>query len=204
VSRLIYALLLIVAVIAPATPVRAEDQAQRIPKESLEKLEDVFADVANNLRMQSDEYFHEGDYERAISAMRLIAEMDPTDDQAYAVASWLLDSEGKEAEGIALLELGLARNKDRYELYAELGQRYFHMERYAEAARYFQSALKFKDCPVMYWHMLAHSYEKSGLLEKCIETWQHAGELEPGSVVVKNNLERVQKKLAEERSRQSK
>jgi len=189
-------LVTLAAALALASAVGAEEKTVTIPAGSLEMLQGVFARVADLLWEKSDDYFHEGYHERCISVMRLVTEIDPTDVRAFAVGSWLIDSRGRDAEGIAFLERGLALNSDRYDLYAELGHRYFHMENYPKAAQYFQAATGFKDCPVTLWHMLAHSYEKSGLLEKAVQTWEHSAVLEPDDPVVQRNLDRVKKQLA--------
>jgi tetratricopeptide (TPR) repeat protein len=191
----------ILACVQPLFAASAEQTTQEIPKESLAKIQDVFARTTNHLWEKSDDFYHDGYFERSIAVTRLIAEIDPTDDQAYSVGSWLMDSKGREAEGIAYLELGLSRNQDRYEMYAELGFRYDHMNDYAKSAYYFEQASKHTGFPVMLWHMLAHAYEKSGQLEKALKTWEHSAELQPGDAVVKNNLERVRTQLDEEKSK---
>jgi len=181
-------------ILATLIPAHAEESSQP-PPQSIAKIQNILAAAADKLWEHSDEFFHEGYYKRSIAVLRLITEIDPTDVQAYAVASWLLDSSGYEKEGIALLELGLARNPSRYDLYAELGDRYDHMEDYAKAAEYYEKALEFFQCPVIYLHSLAHAYEKSGQLEKSLNIWQRAAQAEPNNPVVKNNLERVKSKL---------
>lgn len=49
--------------------------------------------------------------------------------------------------------------------------------------------------------LIAHSYEKGGDLGKSVQAWEHASALEPGDLVVKQNLERVKKLEAEEPGR---
>jgi len=177
------------------TPTHAEKPSQPPPEKSIAKIQNILAAAADKLWEISDELFHEGYYKRSAAVLRLITEIDPTDVQAYAVASWLLDSSGYEKEGLALLELGLARNPSHYDLYAEIGDRYDHIEDYGKAAEYYEKALEFFECPLIYLHSLAHAYEKSGQLEKSLYTWQRAAQAEPNSPVVKNNLERVKAKL---------
>jgi tetratricopeptide (TPR) repeat protein len=174
-------------------PAIAQDKPAEMPKQSLEMLQDVFGRVTDILWEESDEYFHQGYYNRSVATLRLITEMDPTDVQAFEDGSWLLDSSGLEAEGIAYLEIGLALNPDRSDLYAELGWRYLHMEKWDKSADYYEKAIKFPDCPLGARHMLAHAYEKGGKLDKAVETWEACEKLEPGSAVVTNNLDRVRK-----------
>lgn len=52
-----------------------------------------------------------------------------------------------------------------------------------------------------YAPLIAHSYEKGGDLGKSVQAWEHASALEPGDLVVKQNLERVKKLEAEEPGR---
>ena len=201
VSKLITHCLLptaLAAAIAFAGPVEARDEPKSIPQASLQLIEDVFARTADLLWEKSDEYFHNGCFERSIALLRLVVEMDPTDVEAFSVAAWLMDSKDRPAEALAFLKRGLALNPNRYELYADLGRYYYQAKDYAKAADYFEKAVKFKDCPEVLWHMLAHSYENGGQIEKSVETWQHAAALEPDNPVVKNNLERVKEKLEDQ------
>lgn len=179
------------------SPVLAANDPQQIPSESLDKLENVLSGVCDKLWERSDEFFHKGQYRRSISVLRLVAELDPADDQAYGVASWLMYSLDEKDEGLAFLKLGLERNPDRYNMYEELAAYYTDLKDYKKAAEYYERATSFSDCPKIIWHALAHSYEKTGDLEKALKVWEHSAELEPGDPVVNNNLEKVKKQLAE-------
>lgn len=183
---------------AVVIPIRSSAAAQsKIPPESLDKLQNVLSDVRDQLWDKSDEFFHAGDYQRCIGILRLIAEIDPTDSEAYSVGAWLMYSTDKKAEGIAFLELGLKRNPKDFESYKNLGDYYFLLEDHKHAAFYYVKALEFPDCPKILLHALAHCYEELGQFQEAVETWERAAALEPNDPVVKNNLERVKKELAD-------
>lgn len=176
----------------------AEEARSQIPPESLQMLQEMFGRVTELLWEKSDVYFHEGYHERCISVMRLIVEMAPSDVEAFSIGSWLMDSRDRPAEALAFLERGLSLNPNRYELYVELGLFHYGKKDYGRAAQYLETGVKFADCPVKMWHMLAHAYEKNGDLKRSVETWEHSAKLEPNDPVVENNLKRVREKLAAE------
>jgi Tfp pilus assembly protein PilF len=186
---------LLIALLACAAPSFAIETPTPIPPDSLNLLQDTYARTTELLWEQIDGYWHEGEFERCIALFRIITELDPSDIEAYSVGSWLMDSKDRPDEAQAYLEYGLSQNKDRYDLYEELGRFHFNKKDYKKASEYLQKAVSFPDCPVLTLHLLAHAYEKSGNLQKSLETWQHSAELEPDSVVVKNNLERVREQI---------
>ena len=194
-------ILVIAALVLLVSPIWADTAAQAVPTKSLEKIQQTLGRVTDLLWEKSDGFFHVGDYERSVATLRLITDLDPTDLQAYSVGAWLIDSRERPSEAEAFLKLGLSRNPNHYEMYSELGDFYFNKQNYAAAVGYFESALKFKDCPIVLWHMLAHAYERSGSLQKSIETWEHALTLEPGDGTVLVNLKRVKDEMAAQGSK---
>lgn len=181
-----------------STPIWAETDAAKIPPKSIETIAGTLGKLTELLNEESDNFFHQGNYDRAIAALQMVTDLDPTDVQAYGDAAWLMDSRGRKADAIAMLSKGISANPDTYEIFADLGHLYYDDKNYSQAALYFAQAAARPDCPEILWHMLAHSYERSGDLKKSIETWQHALTLEPGDAVVTSNLKRVVEELAAE------
>ena len=73
--------------------------------------------------------------------------------------------------GISFLKKGIAYNKDRYDLYFELGWTYYHKGKdYPNAVRYLEKATKFPH-PEFVDDVLAHAYEKNGQIDMAIKQW---------------------------------
>jgi tetratricopeptide (TPR) repeat protein len=74
--------------------------------------------------------------------------------------------------GISFLKKGITYNKDRYDLYFELGWTYYHKGKdYPNAVRYLEKATKFPH-PEFVDDVLAHAYEKNGQIDMAIKQWE--------------------------------
>jgi len=75
-------------------------------------------------------------------------------------------------KGISFLKKGITYNREKYDLYFELGWTYFHKGKdYANAARYLEKAAKFPH-PSYVDNVLAHAYELNGEVDKALAQWE--------------------------------
>src|ERR1044071_3738034 len=89
------------------------EQARR--QATQEELADaVLGDTMNQLWVQIDHHFHEGEYNHAINLCRIVVQGDPHNMEAYANASWLLWSTGRNEEALKILVDGAAANPEKY------------------------------------------------------------------------------------------
>ncbi|MCM8767957.1 MAG: protein regulator of cytokinesis family protein [Candidatus Omnitrophica bacterium] len=76
------------------------------------------------------------------------------------------------SNGVSFLKKGIAYNKDRYDLYFELGWTYYHKGKdYPNAVRYLEKAIRFPH-PEFVDDVLAHAYEKNGQIDLAIKQWE--------------------------------
>jgi len=74
--------------------------------------------------------------------------------------------------GISFLKKGITYNRDKYDIYFELGWTYYHKGRdYPNAVRYLEKAIKFPH-PEYVDDVLAHAYEKNGQIEEAMKQWE--------------------------------
>lgn len=74
--------------------------------------------------------------------------------------------------GINFLKRGLTYNREKYDLYFELGWTYYHKGMdYANASRYLERAVKFPH-PDYVDSVLAHAYELNGEVDKALAQWE--------------------------------
>src|SRR5690606_27174587 len=73
---------------------------------------------------KSDEAFHEGDYERAISLHKAIIAIAPAEVESYGNAAWLIWSLGRGEEATALIERGVKANPENWEMWRAAAQQY--------------------------------------------------------------------------------
>lgn len=151
----------------------------------------------------ADEYWHDGAHYKTMALMFVLMEYDPTDVENISGLAWLLDSYGETARAIQVYQRGIRFNPNRYDLYYDLGFAYFNKRQYEQALPYLEKATSFDNAPQYVWKTLAHCYERLGRLEKSVEAWEKAKQLDPNDGAVEPNLQRVRKKLEEEHKNRS-
>ncbi|MDD5681040.1 MAG: hypothetical protein PHI59_07345, partial [Candidatus Omnitrophica bacterium] len=76
-------------------------------------------------------------------------------------------------EGIRFMKEGIARNRDVYDLWFNMGWIYYHkLQNYDEGIRYFRLATRQKH-PSYIDRLIAHAYRKKGDIESEYKQWQY-------------------------------
>lgn len=167
------------------------------------------------LWLKLDELWHMGKWFDIIPILRSITWMQAHFLEAWELGAWHLvyncyayaesaGIAGKDIyieEGIRFIKEGLARNRDVYNLWFNLGWIYYHkLKNYEEAIRYFRSASRYKH-PSYIDRLIAHAYRKSGDIELEYKEWQRCRTVfmdDPyHTQISKEHLEKAKKKLIE-------
>jgi len=163
----------------------------------------------------SDEAFHAGDYERAIGYHKEIVAIDPHDIESYSNAAWLMWSADLHDEALAHIERGLKANENNWQMWAAAGVQYDlqkpKMPALNEKSKIaYQRAVELlpknadKKETQMLRRRLAHAAQKADDLELSVATWRALVADFPDEYVNKNNLQRVEKLLAEKQAEKKK
>ncbi|MBU4377221.1 MAG: tetratricopeptide repeat protein [Candidatus Omnitrophica bacterium] len=138
------------------------------------------------LWLKLDELWHEGKWFDIIPILRSITWMQPHFLEAWELGAWHLayncyayaESAGiaeKDMyidEGIRFLKEGIARNRNVYDLWFNLGWIYYHkLKNYEEGIRHFRAAIRYKH-PSYIDRLIAHAYRKEGDIESEYKEWQ--------------------------------
>ena len=136
------------------------------------------------LWMKIDELWHHGKWFEVIPFIRAITWMQPHFLEAWELGAWHLsynlyayaeempDREKYIYQGIRLLKEGLARNRNVYDLWFNLGWVYYNkLEHYGEGIKYFKGALRYEH-PSYIDRLIAHAYRKMGDIEAEYREWQ--------------------------------
>lgn len=171
--------------------------------------------VTDKLWVLSDKAFHDGDYPKAILYHRQIVELDPKDIQSFSVAAWLMWSLGQNQVALKHIERGLKVNGNHWEMWDEAGQHYqlqagrdLASPLVPRAKEAFMRSVQLlpadadKNEAMMLRRRLAHAADKADDLELSLATWKKLVEDYPDDVVNKNNMARVERKLAEKQAEQ--
>lgn len=122
--------------------------------------------------MKSDQFFHDGDYNRTIGTLRVVVEGDPNYNDGYENAAYLLWSQGYSPAADAILQYGLSRTKEKGDLSYEFGWHLYRTKRYPQAETYLAKAITYPRTEPRWYATLGHCYEKNGKLPQAIATWR--------------------------------
>jgi tetratricopeptide (TPR) repeat protein len=166
----------------------------------------IIDDALTRLWEQSDQHFHEGEYNHAINLNRVVVQGDPRNVAAYENSAYLLWSTDRSDEAVTLLKSGVKANPKHYSLYDELGWHYYNNKKDpTKAIPYYEQAVKYNP-PFFTWHNLARCYERTNQWEKAVKTWEVAAKFPaqtPGAtrnVPAENALARARAELAKRRN----
>jgi tetratricopeptide (TPR) repeat protein len=188
--------LIVVWLIASATMAGARE----MPKESRDKLESVFARVADDLWLKTDEAWHDGRLDVIAGLCRFIVEIDPSFLEAYNIGAWLLDSDDRFGEAEALHRKAIAANPDRYEPFFEIGMFYDQKKDYVNAEKYFREATA-RSAPTFVWRMMAHMREKTGDHHGALDAWETVKKMDPADAMADSGIAREKAAIEESKGK---
>ena len=111
-------------------------------------------------------------YDAALAKLHKNSDIQPVVEIAQSLASVPREELFWYRKGIEFLKKGLTYNREKYDLYFELGWTYYHKGMdYANAARYLERAVKFPH-PDYVDSVLAHAYELNGEVDKALAQWE--------------------------------
>ena len=161
-------------------------------KEAVVQVDGITGRVVDQLWVQVDKYWHDGDYNRIVELCRLCVEADPHFLEAYSAGAWLLWSLDRTGEADAFLKQGVAANPNRYDLHFDFGSHLVRTKRDRDALPYLQAATRHKNAPAQAWSVLAHCYRRLGRLDEALATWQTVVKRFPNFAAGPPNLRRIQ------------
>ena len=138
--------------------------------------------LASLMWVQTDHYFHTGEYRPIIRMVRQITAIDPHQLDVYATGAWHMAYNFMDKrlidDGVKFLEEGCKNNRTVYDLFFELG--YMHYDKtknFPEAVKHYTEAAEKgtttgkKDPPAFVRHQLAHAMEKMGDIDAAVKQW---------------------------------
>ncbi len=111
-------------------------------------------------------------YDAALAELQKNNSIQPVVETVQALASVPREQLFWYDRGISFLKRGITYNREKYDIYFELGWTYYHKGMdYGNAARYLERAVKFPH-PDYVDSVLAHAYELSGNVDKALAQWE--------------------------------
>ena len=164
------------------------------------RIEAITSQIVDDLWIQSDHYWHDGDYNRIIALVRVCVEADPNFSEGYSSAAYLLWSLGDVKGADEFLLNGIQKCKDdqgKSSLYFEIGSHYTRTKRDSEAISPLEKALSMGDKEYICYSTLANCYRRLKMYPKSLKIWELAIKQHPEMASAVVNRDRVKKLIAE-------
>jgi hypothetical protein len=171
-------------------PPRLNPCAQPAPDQPVTDLTDAWERVADAWVLESDHWWHKGNYDQCIRAQEAALEFDPQHVELYSNIAWLQWSMGRHGEAIRSYRRGLQANPDRWEAAHQLGLYYRGHGHLLLAEQYFRRAAELGSPPVerRQW---GHTLEKLGRPDEALVAWQQVLKLDPTDPIARRQVERL-------------
>lgn len=181
-----WALSLVVLALIPEPVFAAKQESTR--------LRAIWQAAHERLEIQNDYWFDAGDFPRTIQTLRMMQSLYPNDYESVTNLGWLLESTEQWDEALAVyIRYGKENPEDPDGPYPEANF-YFMKKAYAKVPPLLEPSLTKKPHPNSY-RILAHSYERLGLLKDSARVWNFYIALAPNDGAAKANLARVERKM---------
>ncbi|HZH98842.1 MAG TPA: hypothetical protein VEX38_07705 [Fimbriimonadaceae bacterium] len=158
------------------------------------RLDAIWAAVHNRLTGQMDFWFEDGDYPRCIQMLRVLNEMDPSDYEAATDLGWMLENVESYDEALAVYIKFRKDNPKSPDAAFPEANFYYFRKAYSKVPPLIEPTLKSKPHGNSF-RILAHSYERLGLLADSKRVWQNFIKLAPKDETARANLRRVEGKI---------
>ncbi len=189
--RLLPILALSLVIVASPGAGQAQEEAAFSPQEVMNGL------AVDALWSAADDFFHSGDHRRVALLNLTATYLDPYFVQAYLDAAYILWSNDRHEQAVALYLRAAKANPDNADIWEELGDYYLINRRnYQKAIEAFSEAARRPHQGYQIEKNLAHCYEKSGMLQEALDIWLELHRQHPEDGVVSSNLKRLQSALS--------
>jgi tetratricopeptide (TPR) repeat protein len=158
--------------------------------------EAIWSYVQARMDQQIDVWFDDGEFPKAIQALRFENGIFPHDYEVATNLGWMQENVEDYASATTTYERYLRQNPKDVDAPLPLAQLYFRQKQYAKVPPLLTSAIKRTPPPHgNVWRILAHSYDRLNELEKSRDVWKAYIKAVPGDEAAKANLRRVEDKI---------
>jgi tetratricopeptide (TPR) repeat protein len=159
------------------------------------RVDAIWEAVNDRISTQIDVWFEDGEFPMAIQLLRVQADMKPHDYDVVTNLGWML--ENVHEWDLALQTYKDYRKNNPNDPDAALAEAdyWFRKKKYAPVIPLLDKITN-KAHPNAF-RILAHSYERLNKLKESQQTWKRYIALKPTDLTAKNNLRRVERKIAE-------
>lgn len=160
--------------------------------------QDTFTiELADSLQQQANAWFDLGDFPRAIQALKMRYVLDKSQYDWATDLGWMLENVEDYSGALAIyVEFRMLNPKQADHALPE-AEFYFRRKLYAKVIPLLHGKLSKENHPNS-WRVCGHSLERVGRLKDAQQVWESYMKNWPNDAAAKNNLNRINKKLAGE------
>jgi tetratricopeptide (TPR) repeat protein len=164
-------------------------------KEDPPRVRAIWQAAHSRLELQNDYWFEAGDFPRTIQALRVMQNLYPYDYDSITNLGWLLESTEQWDEALAVYIRYGKDNPDDPDAHLPEANFYFMKKAFAKVPPLLEPSISKKPHANSY-RILAHSYERLGLLKDSARIWNAFIAASPSEApAAKVNLARVERKM---------
>jgi tetratricopeptide (TPR) repeat protein len=160
-----------------------------------ERLNVIWDAALARVNMQTDAWFEDGEFPRCIQLLRFQNILEPSDYETATNLGWLLESTEQNHEALATYIRYAKQNPTDPDRFYPEANFYYMKKAYAKVPALMEPTLTFKGSHANCFRILAHSYERMGMLKDSKRVWELYLKRVPTDDAAKNNLKRVEDKL---------
>ena len=160
------------------------------PFEDINSLQDAFGAGADAAIVESDIWWHQGDYPQCVRCNETGVFLDPTWVEGYSLNGWLLWSLGINDKAIAALGRGIDANPESADAWFNMGYQYVLMKQHEVGARFLGKAAELGASAIQY-RQYCHALEKAGRPGDALKAWQGMLETYPDDPIAPRHIKRL-------------
>jgi tetratricopeptide (TPR) repeat protein len=153
-------------------------------------LYELWSAVSGQFVIESDIWWHHGDYDQCIRTQQTALFFDPGYIELWTNIAWLQWSMGRHAEAISTYRRCIAANPKSWEAHQALGDYYWHHRQQQLGVQHLQQAADLGSPPLPR-RQLGHAYRDLGETEKAKQVWRDILKLDPNDPIARRELERA-------------
>jgi tetratricopeptide (TPR) repeat protein len=159
------------------------------------RIDAIWSAADDRMSQQLDVWFEAGEYPMCIQLLRMQYDLSPHNYEVATNLGWMYENTEQWDPAVAIYEQYLRENPGDPDARLPLAQYWYLKKQYAKVPPILEGHLADKAHPNNF-RILAHSYERLNRLKDSVALWKRYLALHPDDETGKNNLARVEKKLA--------
>ena len=163
------------------------------------RMQQIWRRVENRMTDQTDIWFGAGDYPASINLLRFENAEDPKDYEFVTNLGWMLENVENYDEALVVYVRYRKQNAGMADAPFPEANFYFSRHAYSKVPPLLETTIAAKPHPNSY-RLLAHAYEKLGLLPDAVKVWKKLIADHPEDIGAKANLKKMEARLSTQKT----